>query len=211
MRAGSAWKRRSSIKSTPFFIRTSRSSWRCRNCSDAIPRPNGFRQRAVAQIPARELRGRERVLLPGCARAMIPAYHRVIIGTLRCSNDVAVIDLLIHVMNGYACPLLVSCKRLFPCFQARKLRQERWMNVDDPARKAASICSFKHAHETGQNDNLALPHFCNIATSCASTLRLKPGPKMPRRQVGVRHPNSRAISRIGASSTSEITTVALGS
>src|SRR5207237_10296571 len=88
-------------------------------------------------------------------------------------------------MNGHACPLLVSCKRLFPCFQARELRQERWMNVHDSARESGQHLVLQDAHETSQNDNLRfgiLQHLDQLLFH----LRLTPGPKMHWRQVGVR-------------------------
>ena len=110
------------------------------------------------------------------------AHH----GDFALRNDVAVIDLLIHVMNGYACPLLVSCKCLFPCFQAREFRQERGMNVHDSARESGQHLFLQDAHETSQNDNL---HFRILQHrgQLRFHLRLKPCPKLPRRQVGVRH------------------------
>src|SRR5207248_9936870 len=107
-------------------------------------------------------------------------------------------------MNGYACPLLVSCKCLFPCFQARELRQERGMNVDDSARISRQHLFLQDAHETSQSDNLhfrILQHLDQLRFN----LRLKPGPKMSRRQVGVRHSELTRDPRIGASSTSEST------
>src|SRR5438477_10377735 len=60
------------------------------------------------------------------------------------------------------------------------------MNVHDSARESGQHLLFQDAHETRQNDNL---HFRILQhrDQLRLHLRLKPGPKMPRRQVGVRH------------------------
>ena len=47
------------------------------------------------------------------------------------SDDLTVIDFLIHVMHSATADLFARRERLFPSFESRKFGQKRWMDIDD--------------------------------------------------------------------------------
>src|SRR2546423_7546783 len=70
--------------------------------------------------------------------------------TLR--NDVAVVDFLVDVMDGAAGDTFPGGESLFPRFQSGKFWQQRWMNIDNSARKRLQHRRFQDAHEPGEDD-----------------------------------------------------------
>ncbi len=87
---------------------------------------------------------------------------------------------------------------------ARELGQKRWVNVDEAAGNALEHRFVQDTHESGKDDKFdacITQHFDELVFCFGFETRAK----SPWRQKAFGTPNSRAISRIGASSTSDTT------
>src|SRR5438477_283094 len=72
---------------------------------------------------------------------------------LALSNDLAVVDLVIDIMDSTARDFLAGREGPGPRGKAGELRQKRGMNIQDPTRKRFQHWGFQNAHEAGENDN----------------------------------------------------------
>ena len=69
-------------------------------------------------------------------------------------NDLPVIDFFINIMDGAASHRFAGRESLFPCFEARKFRQKRWMDVNDTPGKRLEHRRVQHAHKAGENHEM---------------------------------------------------------
>src|SRR5919106_2501995 len=92
-------------------------------------------------------------------------------------DDIAMVDLLIHVVDGASGQLFSGLQRLFPRFESRKLWQKRWMNIYDAPRKCIQHRRFENAHETGESyelDSRILEHSHKVDLGLRLQTRAKP-------------------------------------
>ena len=68
------------------------------------------------------------------------------------ADDGARIHPRVHKMDGAACHFHAMLKRLPPGFKSGKRREQRRMNIHNPALKRAEKIAFQNAHETGEHD-----------------------------------------------------------
>ena len=119
-------------------------------------------------------------------------------------KDLPVIDPFVDVVHRAAGHCFARDESLFPRFKSWEFRQKRWVNVDNATRERLQHWFMQDAHETGENDKFDT----SIAQHLYELLfyfRLQTRAKSTRRQIRIRDTKLRAISRIGASRTSETT------
>ena len=117
-------------------------------------------------------------------------------------NDASMIDFFIDVVHGAAGHFFARRESLLPRFQPRELGQKRWVNVDEAAGKRVEHRFVQDTHETGKDnkfDACITQHFDELVF-CFGFERVR---NLPGGRKAFGTPNSRAISRIGASSTSD--------
>src|SRR4029450_1331480 len=70
------------------------------------------------------------------------------------SDDLTVIDFLIHVMHRATSYLVAGRERLFPRFEPGKFWEKRWMDIDDAPGERFEYRCMEHAHEASEHHEL---------------------------------------------------------